>query len=94
MYFSYKKIVLGVGRYGGNQLPGHGTQPAKSQNALDLYIEAMEPLSKEQMSSARETLDKLRSVAAAARADTEPSDAKAFQQRKCRRLRRYPTMDR
>ena len=54
----------------------------------------MEPLSKEQMSSARETLDKLRSVAAAARTDTEPSDAKAFQQRKCRRLLRYPTMDR
>ena len=69
-------------------------QPTKPQHALDLYIEAMEPLSKEQISSARETLDKLRSVAAAARTDTEPSDAKAFQQRKCRRLLRYPTMDR
>ena len=56
-------------------------QPAKPQHALDLYIEAMEPLSKEQISPARETLDKLRSVAAAARTDTEPSDAKAFQQR-------------
>ena len=69
------------------------SRPAKPQHALDLYIEAMEPLSKEQISSARETLAKLRVVAAAARTDTEPSDKKAFQQRKCRRLLRYPTME-
>ncbi len=68
--------------------------PAKSQHGLDLYIEAMEVLSKEQTPYARETHAKLRAVAAAARTDKEPSDAKAFQQRKCRRLLRYPTMDR
>ena len=67
-------------------------RPAKPQHALDLYIEAMELLTKEQISPARETLAKLRSVSAAARTDTEPSDKKAFQQRKCRRLLRYPTM--
>ena len=70
------------------------SRPAKPQHALDLYIEAMKPLAKEQISPARETLAKLRVVAAAARTDTEPSDKKAFQQRKCRRLLRYPTMDR
>ena len=53
----------------------------------------MEPLSKDQISGARETLAKPRSVAAAARADTEASDEKAFRQRRCRRLLRYPTMD-
>ena len=68
-------------------------RPAKPQHALDLYIEAMEPLSKEQTSPARETLAKLRSVTAAARTDTEASDEKAFRQKKCSRLLRYPTMD-
>ena len=67
-------------------------RPAKPQHALDLYIEAMELLTKEQISSARETLAKLRSVSAAARTDTEPSDEKAFQQRKCRGLLRCQTM--
>ena len=68
-------------------------RPAKPQHDLDLYIEAMEPLSKEHISPARETLAKLRSVTAAARTDTEASDEKAFRQKKCRRLLRYPTMD-
>ena len=68
-------------------------RPAKPQRALDLYIEAMEVLSKEQTSLVRETLAKLRSVAAAASTQTEPSVEKAFRQRKCRRLLRYPTMD-
>ena len=69
------------------------TLPAKPQHALDLYIEAMEVLSKEQIRPVRETLAKLRSVAAAARTETEPSVEQAFQQRKCRRLLRYPTLD-
>ena len=34
-------------------------QPAKPQHALDLHIEAMEPLSEEQISPARETFAKL-----------------------------------
>ena len=46
------------------------TLPAKPQHALDLYIEAMEVLSKEQTSLVRETLAKLRSVAAAASTET------------------------
>ena len=69
------------------------TLPAKPHHALDLYIEAMEVLSKEQINPMRETLVKLRSVAAAAKNDTEPSVEQAFQQRKCRRLLRYPTLD-
>ena len=69
------------------------TLPAKPQHALDLYIEAMEVLSKEQIHPLRETLVKLRSVAAAAKTETEPSVEQAFQQRKCRRLLRYPTQD-
>ena len=67
--------------------------PAKPQHTLDLYIEAMEVLAKEQIQAVRETLAKLRSVAAAARTDTEPSIEKAYQQRKCRRLLRYPTLE-
>ena len=70
------------------------TRPAKPQHALDLYIEAMEGLSKDQTPRAREAVTKLRSLAAAARAEDEPSQETAFQQRKCRRLLRYPTMDR
>jgi len=69
------------------------TLPAKPQHALDLYIEAMEVLSKEQIRPMRETLVKLRSVAAAAKTETEPAVETAFQQRKCRRLLRYPTLD-
>ena len=69
------------------------TLPAKPQHALDLYIEAMEVLSKEQIHPLRETLVKLRSVAAAAKTETEPSVEQAFQQRKCRRLLRYPTLE-
>ena len=48
------------------------TLPAKPQHALDLYIEAMEVLSKEQIHPMRETLVKLRSVAAAAKTETDP----------------------
>ena len=69
------------------------TLPAKPQHALDLYIEAMEVFAKDQIHPVRETLAKLRSVAAAARTDAEPSVEKAFQQRKCRRLLRYPTLE-
>ena len=69
------------------------TLPAKSQHGLDLYIEAMEVLSKDQISYARETHAKLRLIAAAHRTESEPSQEKAFQQRKCRRLLRYPTME-
>ena len=68
------------------------TPPAKSQHGLDLYIEAVEVLSKDQTSYARETHAKLRSIAAAHRTESEPSKEKAFQQRKCRRLLRYTTI--
>jgi len=69
------------------------TRPAKPQHPLDLYIEAMEVLSKDQIPRAREAVAKIRSVAAAARAGAEPSQETAFQQGKRRRLLRYPTMD-
>ena len=68
------------------------TPPTKSQHGLDLYIEAMEGLSKDQISYARETHAKLRSIAAAHRTESKPSQQKAFQQRKCRRLLRHPTI--
>ena len=66
---------------------------SKPQHAIDLYIETMEGVSKEQIHTVRGTLAKLRSVAAAARTDAEPSVEKAFQQRKCRRFLRYPTLE-
>ena len=68
-------------------------QPAKRQHAFDLYIEALEPLTQDQIFPARVKLAKLRSVVAASRTDTEVSDEKASQKRKCRRVLRYPTMD-
>ena len=69
------------------------TRPAKQQHAVDLYIEAMEPVAKYHADRAATMVTKLSSVAAAARATTEASQEAAFQQRKCRRLLRYPTMD-
>ena len=67
--------------------------PLQLQQRLQDFIEAMEVLSKEQIHPMRERLVKLRSVTAAAKTETEPSVEQAFQQRKCRRLLRYPTLE-
>ena len=67
------------------------TLPSKEQHAADVYIEAMEVIDAKRVEEARTLVDKLRSVACAAKEDAVPSQESAYQQRKCRKLHRYPT---
>ena len=71
-------------------------QPAKPQHAADLFIETMEPIPKEQADQARKLLENLRDISAAQASEHTPSShagrVQAFQQRKYRRLSRYPRM--
>ena len=65
--------------------------PSKEQHAADVYIAAMEVIDAKRVEEARTLVDKLRSVACAAKEDAVPSQESAYQQRKCRQLHRYPT---
>ena len=71
-------------------------QPEEPQHAADLFIETMEPISKEHADQARKLLDNLRDIAAVQSSEHTPSlqaeRVQAFQQRKCRRLSRYPSV--
>ena len=71
-------------------------QPVKPQHAADLFIETMEPIPKEHADQARKLLENLRDIAVAQSSQSTPSfqagRVQAFQQRKCRRLSRYPSM--
>ena len=67
------------------------SQPSKpQQHAADLYIEAMETIPAE-VAAAVQMMRKLHGIAAAQSGDPNVSQEKAWQQRKCRRLLRYPT---
>ena len=67
------------------------SQPSKpEQHAADLYIEAMEIVSGE-VAAAIQMMHKLHGIAGAQSGDPNTSQEKAWQQRKCRRLLRYPT---
>ena len=67
------------------------SQPSKpEQHAADLYIEAMEIVSGE-VAAAIQMIRKLHGIAGAQSGDPNTSQEKAWQQRKCRRLLRYPT---
>ena len=68
------------------------TAPNKEQHVADVYIEAMLVLERDHIQNAKNLIESLRSVAGAAHTGAEPSQESAFQQRKCRRLHRYPTM--
>ena len=71
-------------------------EPVKPQHAADLFIETMEPIPKEHADQARKLLENLRDIAAVQSSQHTPSlqagRVQAFQQRKCRRLSRYPSM--
>ena len=71
-------------------------QPVKPQHAADLFTETMEPIPKEHADQARKLLENLRDIAAVQSSEHTPSlqegRVQAFQQRKCRRLLRYPSM--
>jgi hypothetical protein len=67
--------------------------PAKpQQHAADLYIEAMETVQKADFAAAVDMMRQLQRVASMQRGDATSSDTAAWQQRKCRRLLKYPTM--
>ena len=68
------------------------TAPNKEQHVADVYIEAMLVLERDHIQNAKNLIESLRSVAGATHTGAEPSQESAFQQRKCRRLHRYPTM--
>ena len=67
--------------------------PSKAhQHAADLYIESMEPVAKDDVSKAVEMMRQLQQISTPQSSDFSISSEVAWQQRKCRRLLRYPTV--
>ena len=67
--------------------------PSKpEQHTADLYIEAMEPVRKDDIATSIKMMRKLQQIAQVQSADPAASTEVAWQQRKCRRLLRYPTI--
>ena len=62
------------------------------QHTADLYIEAMEPVKKDDIASSMGMMRKLQQISKVQSADPDTSCEIAWQQRKCRRLLRYPTV--
>jgi hypothetical protein len=62
------------------------------QHAADLYIEAMELVPKHDIASSMGMMRKLQRISNIQSADPASSSEVAWQQRKCRRLLRYPTI--
>ena len=62
------------------------------QHTADLYIEAMEPVEKDDIASSMGMMRKLQQISKVQSADPDTSCEIAWQQRKCRRLLRYPTI--
>ena len=66
--------------------------PSKpEQHAADLYIEAMEGVARDDIPSAMGMMRQLQRIAQSANLAT--STGVAWQQKKCRRLLRYPTSE-
>ena len=65
--------------------------PSQPNHAADLYIEAMEPVTEAKAANVMATVIKLQRFAAVADGNAAVSQEAAWQQRKCRRLERYPT---
>ena len=61
------------------------------QHAADLYIEAMEPVPASQIATAEQMMRQLDHASNAHNGDAATSSEAIWQQRKCRRLLRYPT---
>ena len=61
------------------------------QHTSDLYIEAMEPVNKDHIASSMGMMRKLQQISKVQSSDPDTSSEVAWQQRKCRRLLRYPT---
>ena len=68
-------------------------EPSKPlQHTADLYIEAMEPVKNDDIASSMGMMRKLQQISKVQSADPAISSEIAWQQRKCRRLVRYPTI--
>ena len=68
--------------------------PSKpQQHAADLYIEAMELVARDHLPKSLELMRQLQRISTAQSADPATSTEVAWQQRKCRRLLRYPTQE-
>ena len=65
--------------------------PSKSQHAADLYIETMEPIDDKDMEKVVAMVKQLQRVSTVNSGNASTSAEAAWQQRKCRRLQRYPT---
>ena len=61
-------------------------------HTADLYIEAMEPVKNDDIASSMGMMRKLQQISKVQSADPTTSSEIAWQQRKCRRLVRYPTV--
>jgi hypothetical protein len=67
--------------------------PSKpEQHTADLYIEAIQPIEKDNIATSIKMMRKLQQIAQVQSADPATSNEVAWQQRKCRRLLRYPTI--
>ncbi len=67
------------------------TAPSNLTHAADLYIEAMEVVPAADAQHAKDMMSQLQCASAIHRGDAVVSTEAAWQQRKCRRLLRYPT---
>ena len=68
--------------------------PSKPQHhAADLYIEAMELVPKHDIPSCVAMMHQMQRISNAQSGDPAASSEVAWQQKKCRRLLRYPTLD-
>ena len=65
--------------------------PSKPQHTADLYIETMEPIDGKHMEKIVAMVKQLQRVSTVNRGNAATSTEAAWQQRKCRRLQRYPT---
>ena len=67
-------------------------EPSKpEQHVADMYIETMESVPKDEIAASVEMMRQLHRVSSMHRGDAATSSEAAWQQRKCRRLLRYPT---
>ena len=68
--------------------------PSKSQqHAADLYIKAMEVVLKQDIPRSVEMMRQLQQISNTQSANPATSSEVAWQQRKCRKLQRYPTLE-
>ena len=65
--------------------------PAKQQHTTDLYIESMEPVPDERVGEVIAVVKQLQRVSTVSHGNAAASTEATWQQRKCRRMQRYPT---